>query len=55
MKPVRIVILAKAPLPGFAKTRLISALGEQGAAQLAERLLRLGDGLWSEGHTQVLA
>lgn len=40
MKPVRIVILAKAPLPGFAKTRLIPALGEQGAAHLAERLIR---------------
>lgn len=40
MNPVRIVILAKAPLPGFAKTRLIPALGEQGAAHLAERLIR---------------
>ncbi|GGC01470.1 hypothetical protein GCM10011352_29540 [Marinobacterium zhoushanense] len=36
----RIVILAKAPLPGLAKTRLIPALGEQGAARLAERMLR---------------
>jgi len=35
-----IVILAKAPLPGLAKTRLVPALGEQGAAQLAERMLR---------------
>lgn len=39
MKPVRIVIFAKAPLPGFAKTRLIPALGEQGAADLARRML----------------
>lgn len=39
MKPVRIVIFAKAPLAGFAKTRLIPALGQQGAADLAQRLL----------------
>lgn len=39
MKPVRIIILAKAPLPGFAKTRLIPALGAQGAANLAHRML----------------
>lgn len=39
MKPVRIVIFAKAPLPGFAKTRLIAALGRQGAADLARALL----------------
>lgn len=38
MNPVRIVIFAKAPLPGFAKTRLIPALGEQGAADVARRL-----------------
>ena len=37
--PVRIVIFAKAPLPGVAKTRLIPALGAQGAADLAHRLL----------------
>lgn len=40
MKVVRIVILAKAPLPGFAKTRLISALGAQGAAELARQFLQ---------------
>ncbi|PKO59301.1 MAG: hypothetical protein CVU24_15585 [Betaproteobacteria bacterium HGW-Betaproteobacteria-18] len=40
MKPVRIVIFAKAPLAGFAKTRLIPALGQQGAADLAQRLLQ---------------
>lgn len=40
MKPVRVVIFAKAPLAGLAKTRLIPALGQQGAAELAQRLLR---------------
>lgn len=39
MKPVRIVVFAKAPVAGFAKTRLIPALGPQGAADLAQRLL----------------
>ena len=39
MKTVRIVILAKAPLPGLAKTRLVPALGENGAADLAVRML----------------
>lgn len=34
-----IIIIAKQPLPGFAKTRLIPALGETGAAQLAEKML----------------
>lgn len=38
MKPIRVVIFAKAPLAGFAKTRLIPALGQQGAADLAKRL-----------------
>lgn len=35
----RIIVFAKAPLPGFAKTRLIPALGEAGAAALAEKML----------------
>ena len=35
----RIVIFAKAPIPGRAKTRLIPALGEAGAARLAHRML----------------
>lgn len=39
MKPIRVVIFSKAPLAGFAKTRLIPALGQQGAADLAKRLL----------------
>lgn len=39
MNRVRIVIFAKAPLAGLAKTRLIPALGAQGAADLARRML----------------
>jgi rSAM/selenodomain-associated transferase 1 len=35
---VSIVILAKAPIPGFAKTRLIPAIGAHAAAVLQERL-----------------
>jgi uncharacterized protein len=36
----RVVVLAKLPQPGLAKTRLMPALGAAGAARLAERLLR---------------
>lgn len=39
MSRTRIVIFAKAPVPGRAKTRLIPALGEIGAARLAQRML----------------
>lgn len=39
MSTVRIVIFAKAPRAGQAKTRLIPALGAAGAAALAERML----------------
>ena len=40
MKPsCRIIIMAKAPQPGQCKTRLIPALGANGAAQLAAKLL----------------
>jgi rSAM/selenodomain-associated transferase 1 len=39
MTPTRIVIFAKAPVPGKVKTRLIPALGESGAARLAHRML----------------
>lgn len=39
MTAVRIILVAKAPLPGLAKTRLAPALGEEGAAQLAQALL----------------
>lgn len=35
----RIVIFAKAPVPGRVKTRLIPLLGEVGAARLAQRML----------------
>jgi len=35
----RIIIFAKAPLPGFAKTRLIPALGAEKAAELARQML----------------
>jgi uncharacterized protein len=39
MRRTRIVIFAKAPVPGMVKTRLIPALGEIGAARLAHRML----------------
>jgi len=35
----RIIIFAKAPQAGFAKTRLIPVLGAQGAAELAKQML----------------
>jgi rSAM/selenodomain-associated transferase 1 len=35
----RIVIFAKQPVPGRVKTRLIPALGEEGAAKMARRML----------------
>lgn len=38
-RPTRIVIFAKAAIPGFCKTRLIGALGEEGAAALAAKML----------------
>lgn len=36
---LQLILFAKAPLPGFSKTRLIPALGAVGAARLAARLL----------------
>jgi rSAM/selenodomain-associated transferase 1 len=36
----KIVIFAKAPVPGKVKTRLIPALGAEGAAQLAREMLK---------------
>ncbi len=39
MSAVRILIFAKAPVAGLAKTRLIPSLGAQGAAELAQRML----------------
>ena len=38
--PCHVIVMAKAPVAGFAKTRLIPALGAQGAAALAQRLLQ---------------
>ncbi|TMJ12492.1 MAG: glycosyltransferase [Alphaproteobacteria bacterium] len=35
----RIVIFAKAPVPGQVKTRLVPALGSEGAARLAQEML----------------
>lgn len=39
MTLTRIIVIAKAPRPGFAKTRLIPALGADGSARLARRML----------------
>ena len=39
MVTTRLVIMAKAPQPGLAKTRLMPALGAQGAADLAQAML----------------
>lgn len=39
MTSTRIIIFAKAPQPGFVKTRLIPALGAAGAAELAQQML----------------
>ena len=36
----RVLLFAKAPVPGRVKTRLIPALGEQGAAALAAHMIR---------------
>jgi uncharacterized protein len=38
--PCTVIVMAKAPLAGYAKTRLIPALGADGAARLATRLLQ---------------
>jgi len=38
-EPVGIAILAKAPLPGLVKTRLVPALGPEGAARLQRALV----------------
>ncbi|MDQ2076016.1 TIGR04282 family arsenosugar biosynthesis glycosyltransferase [Marinimicrobium sp. ABcell2] len=39
MQTLTLLIMAKAPRPGYAKTRLIPALGAEGAARLAHRML----------------
>jgi rSAM/selenodomain-associated transferase 1 len=41
LQTVQIAIMAKAPIPGLAKTRLIPALGAVGAARLQRRLTRM--------------
>jgi len=38
-RPTRVVVFAKSPQPGVAKTRLIPALGAHGAATLARQML----------------
>jgi rSAM/selenodomain-associated transferase 1 len=40
LRRVQLAILAKAPIPGLAKTRLVPALGAQGAARLQRQLTR---------------
>jgi hypothetical protein len=40
LRQVQVAVLAKAPVPGWAKTRLIPALGARGAARLQRRLTR---------------
>jgi rSAM/selenodomain-associated transferase 1 len=40
MREGAVAVLAKAPVAGFAKTRLIPLLGAEGAARLQERLIR---------------
>jgi rSAM/selenodomain-associated transferase 1 len=40
LRQVQVAVLAKAPIPGLAKTRLIPAIGPRGAARLQRRLTR---------------
>jgi rSAM/selenodomain-associated transferase 1 len=40
LRQVQVAVLAKAPIPGLAKTRLIPALGARGAARLQRHLTR---------------
>lgn len=49
-----IVIMAKAPVAGLAKTRLIPALGAEGAAALAERMLVHAAQVAAEASTDTL-
>jgi len=62
MRQVQVAVMAKAPLPGYAKTRLIPALGAAGAARLQRQFTvravktcvaaRLGEvSLWCSPHT----
>lgn len=41
LRQVQVAVLAKAPIPGLAKTRLIPALGPRGAARLQRHLTRV--------------
>lgn len=41
LRRVQVAVLAKAPIPGLAKTRLVPALGARGAARLQRELTRL--------------
>lgn len=40
LRTVQVAVLAKAPIPGLAKTRLIPAIGPRGAARLQRHLTR---------------
>jgi rSAM/selenodomain-associated transferase 1 len=40
LRQVQLAVLAKAPIPGLAKTRLVPVLGPQGAARLQRQLTR---------------
>ncbi len=46
---VSLIVIAKAPLPGFAKTRLIPDLGDDGASRVAAAAL--ADTLWAVAET----
>lgn len=48
-RSVSVIVIAKAPLPGFAKTRLMPELGPDGAARVAEA--SLADTLWAVADT----
>lgn len=41
LRQIQIAVMAKAPIPGLAKTRLIPALGRRGAARLQRQLTRI--------------
>ena len=40
LQQVQLAVLAKAPIPGLAKTRLVPAIGREGAARLQRQLTR---------------
>ncbi|HMU66587.1 MAG TPA: hypothetical protein PKE57_05560, partial [Cellvibrionaceae bacterium] len=57
-RPLQLILFAKAPLAGQAKTRLIPALGLEGSAQLARWLLqhslKQAEGALQQGFVQFL-